>query len=178
MKAVGDISVRQFIQEYLIDDIGEVVKKHPYFAFLLISVGIEFIGKCQNDHDWDDYKIISPHDNFENGLKFKPLKAYANKNLYQDLRNGLAHALLIKNNLNLSDKNANNSLSSDEFYDRFKEACKLVLNATKRADGRTFTSDNIEIKKDLDSTFFNISDETNTNGECSSITALTNTILT
>lgn len=174
MKTVGDISVRQFIQEYLIDDIGETVKKFPYFAFLLMSVGIEFLGKCQNSYDWDDYNSnISPKDNFNNGLKIGPLKRYANMDLCNKLRNGLAHALLIKQGIKVSQGDSSDALNSDTFYADFKEACESVLNAKDNGCGKIMTADSIEIKKNLDATFFTITGGTNQKDELFSMTAIT-----
>lgn len=40
---------RDFINETLIGEIGAIVngkEKHDYLSFLLISCGIEFLGKC------------------------------------------------------------------------------------------------------------------------------------
>ena len=93
MNTSEDVSVRKFIEDYLITQIGEIKPKYPYFAFLLMSVGIEFLGKCQNDYDWDDFSRIKPNENFDNGLKIYPLKKYVTTGLYDKLRNGFAHAL-------------------------------------------------------------------------------------
>lgn len=173
MNTTGDISVRQFIQKYLIDEIGEIVKTHPYFAFLLMAVGIEFLGKCQNSNDWDDYNNISPKVNFNNGLKIEPLKRYANMDLCNKLRNGLAHTLLIKQGIKVSQGGGSNALNSDTFYADFKEACESVLNAKDNGCGKILTTDGIEIKKNLDATFFTITVGTNKEDELFSITATT-----
>ena len=174
MNTTVNVSVRQFIQEYLIDDIGNIVKTHPYFAFLLMAVGIEFLGKCQNSYDWDDYNSnIGPRKNFNNGLKIGPLKRYANMDLRDKLRNGLAHALLIKQGIKVAQGDSPNALNSDTFYADFKEACESVLNAKDNGCGKIMTADSIEIKKDLDATFFTITGGTNQNDELFSMTAIT-----
>ena len=47
-------SGKEFIREYLIGKIGKLKDSEPYIAFLMMSIGIEFLGKCLNDkHDWD-----------------------------------------------------------------------------------------------------------------------------
>lgn len=169
----SDVTVRYFIQKYLIGQIGLIKKDYPYFAFLLMAVGIEFLGKCQNEHDWDDYKLIQPRENFNNGLNLDPLKKYANLDLYDKLRNGLAHSLLIKQGINVSEGDYPNALNSNTFYSDFEAACNLVLNAKDDGSGKIMTTDGIEIKKNLDATFFTITVGTNKEGELFSITATT-----
>ena len=169
----NNVSVRKFIQDYLIDQIGDIKNTNPYFAFLLMAVGIEFLGKCQNEHDWDDYKLIQPRDNFNNGLKIGTLKKYANKDFYDKLRNGLAHALLIKKGVKLSEGEYEDALNSNTLYQDFKIACNEVINAAKGEDGILRTSEGIEIKKDLDATFFYVSEKHNVDGDIFSITATT-----
>lgn len=171
-----DVTVREFIQNYLIDQIGDIKDRHPYFAFLLMAVGIEFLGKCQNSHDWDDYGKVGPYKNFEKGLTIGPLQKYINRGLYGTLRNGLAHALLIKQGIKVSQGDYPNALNSDTFYADFKEACESVLNAKDNGCGKILTTDGIEIKKNLDATFFTITVGTNKEGEFFSITATTQSI--
>lgn len=168
-----DVTVRVFIKKYLIGQIKEIKNNHPYFAFLLMAVGIEFLGKCQNEHDWDDYKLIQPRENFNNGLNLAPLKKYANLDLYDKLRNGLAHSLLIKQGINVSEGDCANALNSNTFYSDFEAACNLVLNAKDDGSGKIMTADGIEIKKNLDAKFFTIEDGVNQDGEFYSLTATT-----
>ena len=127
MKTVGDISVRQFIQEYLIDDIGNIVKTHPYFAFLLMAVGIEFLGRCQSTNTWNDSQNSKNY--FDDGLAVPPLCQYAKKYpcLYHQLRCGLAHAYR-PGGIMLSNKGGVGDISCDDFYADFIAACKNVLD--------------------------------------------------
>ena len=173
MKQNENVSVRKFIEDYLITQIGEIKQGYPYFAFLLISAGIEFLGKCQNYYDWDDSSKIRPNVNFNYGLKIGPLKKYANMDLFNKLRNGLAHALLIKQGINVSQGDYPNALNSDTLYADFKEACESVLNAKDNGSGRILTTDGIEIKKNLAATFFTITEGLNPEGEFFSMTAST-----
>ena len=168
-----DVTVRVFIKDYLITKIGEIKDTQPYFAFVLMAIGIEFLGKCQNEHDWDDYKLIQPRVNFNNGLNLAPLKKYANLDLYDKLRNGLAHSLLIKQGINVSEGDYHNALNSNTFYSDFEAACNLVLNAKDDGSGKIMTADGIEIKKNLDATFFTIENGVNQDGEFYSLTATT-----
>ena len=140
-----------------------------------MAIGIEFLGKCQTNFDWDDSKEkIKPYKNFENGLKLDPLKKSANiKGLHDKLRNGLAHAFLIKQGINVSEGDCANALKSNTFYSDFEAACNLVLNAKDDGSGKIMTADGIEIKKNLDATFFTITEGTNQDGELFSLTAAT-----
>ena len=59
---------RDFINETLIGEIGAIVngkEKHDYLSYLLISCGIEFLGKCTAPikTNWQDHK--------KNGYYFK-----------------------------------------------------------------------------------------------------------
>ena len=147
METIENITVKQFIENYLIRDIALVKKDYPYFAFLLMAVGFEFLGKCQSEDDWNHQ---NPQYYFENGFQLTELaERYRDLDLYHNLRCGLVHSLLIKDRISLSDK-GNDSLSDsiiscDEFYEHFKSACEKVLNGE------------VEIRKDLNSTFFPVS---------------------
>lgn len=157
-----DVSVREFIEEYLIGHIGKIKEGYPYFAFLLMAVGIEFLGKCLNEfEDWDDYKFTKPSDNFDEGLKVPSLNKYQNKNLYYELRCGLAHSFLTNNGLKLSDKDG--VVNCEEFYKDFESACREVL-AMKNLP-----------KKNLDSPFFTIANKVNADGSIVSTTGHTST---
>ena len=126
MKTVGDISVRQFIQEYLIDDIGNIVKTHPYFAFLLMAVGIEFLGRCQSTNDWNNTQNSKTY--FDDGLAVPTLCQYATRypNLYHQLRCGLAHAYH-PDGIIISNKGEEGDISCDDFYTDFVAACRNIL---------------------------------------------------
>ena len=127
MKTTGNISVRQFIQEYLIDDIGNIVKTHPYFAFLLMAVGIEFLGRCQSTNAWNDRHKPSVY--FDDGFAVPPLCQYTKNypDLYHKLRCGLAHAYR-PDGIILSNEGGAGDISCDDFYANFVAACKNVLD--------------------------------------------------
>lgn len=151
-----NVTVENFIEDYLIKQIGEVKACHPYFAFALIAIGIEFLGKCQNSYtDWNYYKHSQPEKDFNLGLSIPPLNKYSNMGLFQNLRNGMAHSFLTKGKLLLSNthNSESNCLDLDEFYANFAEACRKVL------DGE------IQLPvKNLSDTFFNVKEVVNTNG--------------
>ena len=68
--------------------------------------------------------------------------------------------------------------SSCILYEDFKNACYEVLNAIRGVDGILRTSKGIEIKKDLDATFFTTTNGINQQSEPFSITANTQNIQT
>ena len=121
-------TVQEFIEECLIADIGKLKSEYPYFAFLLLATGIEFLGKCQNNNaDWQT--TGQSESDFNTGLSLFPPK-YQGMDLYNNLRCGLAHAFIPDKGLRLSDVKGqdNTVLSCEEFYDDFKAACNKVLS--------------------------------------------------
>ena len=129
----NNVTVREFIQKYLIDQIEDVKNSHPYFAFLLMAVGIEFLGRCQSSKGWNDPKQNASV-YFKDGLDVAPLNKYRVKypDLYHQLRCGLAHAYHPEGII-LSDKEGASDISCEEFYADFVDACKNILagNAPK-----------------------------------------------
>lgn len=121
---------KDFMQEFLIDKIGELKDKEPYVAFLMMAIGIEFLGKCLNNKsDWDTKNMTKK--DFNSAInKLKPLKKYRNWDLYDKLRCGLAHSMMVKNGLMIKDKGSSSSasISCEEFYRDFKAACEEVMN--------------------------------------------------
>ena len=121
-------TVQEFIGECLIADIDKLKGEYPYFAFLLMATGIEFLGKCQNSiADWQT--TGQGKSDFKKGLSLFPPK-YQGMDLYNNLRCGLAHAFIPDKGLRLSDVKGqdNTVLSCEEFYDDFKAACNKVLS--------------------------------------------------
>ena len=39
---------KEFIQKVLIDEVDKIIEHHPYIAFSIMTIGIEFLGKCIN----------------------------------------------------------------------------------------------------------------------------------
>lgn len=121
-------TVQEFIGECLIKDIGRLKDEYPYFAFLLMAAGIEFLGKCLNEHvEWQTQGQSRP--DFDTGISLFPPK-YHGMDLYNNLRCGLAHAFIPDKGLRLSDVKGqdNTVLSCEEFYDDFKAACNKVMS--------------------------------------------------
>ena len=127
MNTTVNVSARKFIEDYLIKQINTIKQDHPYFAFLLMSVGIEFLGRCQSTNAWNDRH--KPSDYFDDGFAVPPLCQYTKKypDLYHQLRCGLAHAYR-PDGIILSNEGGAGDISCDDFYADFVAACKNVLD--------------------------------------------------
>ena len=95
---------KEFIQGVLINEIDDIVERHPYLAFCLIAIGIEFLGKCLLTDEKDWHKI-PPKKAFEKGLDLliKENPKYGELDLRSELRNGFAHTFLPKSTIALSE---------------------------------------------------------------------------
>lgn len=133
---------KDFIKNVLINEMKDIVTKHPYLAFALISIGIEFIGKCaltECDH-WDikqnEHKKYKP---FDKGMELmtKVDNRYSLLNLKNELRNGFVHTLLPKSKIALSEvrhgakhfeqKNNQTILVIEILYRDFVKICHMIL---------------------------------------------------
>jgi hypothetical protein len=132
---------KEFIDGVLINEMKDIVNKHPYFSFLLISVGIEFLGKCllTNHQNWN---AIRANKAFTKGVEMlhKIDERYKELNLKDELRDGFAHTFLPKSKIALSEIRAGAKnfqihgsgktvLVAEEFYRDFVIACREVINA-------------------------------------------------
>lgn len=66
MNTTVNVSAREFIEDYLIKQINTIKQDNPYFAFLLMAVGIEFLGRCQSTNDWNNTQNSKTY--FDDGL--------------------------------------------------------------------------------------------------------------
>jgi hypothetical protein len=95
---------KEFIENVLINEMRDIVERHAFMSFLLISVGIEFLGKCllTEHHNWHD---IKPETAFNKGKELMATinPEYGNIDL-KNLRNGFTHTFLPKNQISLSER--------------------------------------------------------------------------
>jgi hypothetical protein len=129
---------KEFIQEVLIDEFKDIVERHPYIAFSLIAIGIEFLGKCILTQ-FQDWHNINAERAFNRGLSLMVLedKRYGKLNLRIELRNGFAHTLAPKSKIALSEvkhgaihfseAGGRTILVIETFYQDFVSACKSVI---------------------------------------------------
>ena len=132
----------EFIKSVLIDEIGSMIEGHPYISFIVMGIGIEYLGKCI-DKSLSDWNVSgrSARD-FKKAIKTIPsLKKYepylSSHDLYGSFRCGLAHAVSTKMSITLSSKNEQGhlietngrlNLKVEDFYTDFKTACEFVKN--------------------------------------------------
>lgn len=126
--------VSVFIKNYFIEEIGSLVENHPFVALTLMSIGVEFLGKCLNPNPWNDPNersgstFNSAVNNFESLNKYSVVT-----DLYHNLRCGLAHRLMVQGQIILRpDKNdltgPTFTIGCKDFYTDFKQACLDAIN--------------------------------------------------
>ena len=131
---------KDFIKEVLIDEVGSLIDKHPYISFILMGIGIEFLGKC-TDSGLNDWNVSGrSREDFENAIKRIPsLQKYETHlttyDMYGSFRCGLAHAAAPKYKITLSSKqetahlienNGRLNLKVEDFYADFKAGCEHI----------------------------------------------------
>ena len=140
-KTQRPVSVKEFIENYYIKDLEGLINNHPFTAFLVISCGIEFLGKCLSSNDWFDRGHST--DDFNNALKvFDSLNKYSslglefNKNdgedisLYSRIRCGIVHSSVPKIGLSITEgkNNLPNEIGLKDLSKDFINACKSLLD--------------------------------------------------
>lgn len=137
---VVKVTVKEYIENYLIKEIGEIKDEHPYFAFLLMAVGIEFLGKCQNtDYKWN--KTGQAERDFNLGMGLFPAK-YQNMKLFERLRCGMAHPFITQNGIQIYKSLFEDAtvISCDDFYKDFTEACNKIVSGNVEMPRKKLTN--------------------------------------
>lgn len=136
-----------FIRGTLIGTLGSMLPKnkigYPYELFILIAIGIEFLGACEDNLGWHKEERGLSKARFMNGLDLFPTQYYRHKKfLYKKLRCGMAHTFAPASGLgigenrhgtgNLIGKVENQEtielqLNLESFYSDFKSACEKVI---------------------------------------------------
>ena len=152
------IKPKEFIQTVLINEIGELTDSHSYISFILMGIGIEFIGKCI-DKSLTDWNVSGrSKQDFENAIKAIPsLKKYepylVSHQMYSSFRCGLAHAVSPKLQITLSSKqemahlvesNGRLNLKVEDFYNDFKDACNYIISQNY-TNGDKMNADFLEV---------------------------------
>lgn len=149
------MTAKEFIKNELIEGIGGIIDTHPFIAFMAMSAGIEFLGKCLDvDKEWDDR---NPQSNFNNaiGSLFPP--EYQNFDLYHALRCGMLHSCIPESSIALSNNHdsfetititgeVRTVISCKKLYTDFSKACDNVIK-----DNRLDKKTNTEFYQVLDS---------------------------
>lgn len=134
---------KEFIRITFLDQYKKIAYEYYYISFVLIAIGIEFLGKCLDEKvSWQQSGFSKTHfDKTINELmpKYKPYNDIFH--LADSLRNGMAHAFLPKSgigftnreeakryyNRNLKITNKQLTLVAENLYDDFEAACKKIL---------------------------------------------------
>lgn len=138
---MSTLKPKQFIQNFLIDEIGEIHNKHPYISYAIMAIGIEFLGKCLNgSEDWNQKGNCERDFNLAiNTLKsFAPYRPLLTSHkLWDSLRCGFLHSFVPKDTIRLSSKSeaehlaeitsSQINLKCENFYADFKAACEEVI---------------------------------------------------
>lgn len=97
-----DMSNEEFIQKILIEEIGEIKDKHPYLMCMLVSQGIEFLGKTlrpiNNASGWNENQNAKR--DFQSAIKLLPsLRKYAEIDIYQRIRCRFCEKMVTDDNM-------------------------------------------------------------------------------
>ena len=151
------MNVREYIEQFLIKEIGELVENHPFQAFTLMATGIEFLGKCLNENEWDtpsqgSSDFNSAIEKLDHLVKYKEIK-----NLYDKLRCGLAHLCVPKAGIELCPNHNELKtypiiLGCRDFYEDFKEACNEIINDPKQQVKKKMDEDFVKVVENSTST--------------------------
>lgn len=139
---MADMDPKHFIKTVLIDELGQLIPTHPYISFVMMGIGIEFLGKCLDSahSDWNVPGRSAA--NFKEAILTIPsLQRYRtylhSHKLYSSFRCGLAHAVSPKLQVTLSSKKemghlvqhgSSVNLKAEDFYADFRAACEHVIS--------------------------------------------------
>jgi hypothetical protein len=138
---MATLKPRDFIKTVFIDEVNAIINNHPYIAFMVMGVGIEFLGKSIDKSltNWDT--AHRSRKDFNDAIKNIPsLQKYEpfidSHDIYSSLRCGLLHSAVPGHSITLSSKteaahllqdNGRLNLKVEDFYADFKLACEHVI---------------------------------------------------
>ncbi len=153
------LSIESFVRTILLGDLRCLTYDHHFLAFGPISVGIEFLGACQDEQEFGAERLSGKR--FERGVEdfmrlVNPLYSTYNRsfNLYKNLRCGMAHIMRPQGSISFACRQntrcaGQNHLAliggstlilvAEDFYDDFAKACELLLVELPRKTTRKFT---------------------------------------
>lgn len=156
---------KEFIKITFLEHYKDISYKYHYISFILIGIGIEFLGKClDEDKNWQQSGFSKIHFNKAiNELMPKYIPYNSQFNLHDSLRNGMAHALLPKykigltnrleakeyNNKHLDIKNGMLILVAEDLYYDFRKACNIIMQCDFDKDSKMNT-DALSVPQDYD----------------------------
>lgn len=138
-----EFTKQEFIWKYLIDEIEDIVERHPFHAFVLMAVGVEHLGILLSRRE-DVFEANHSKKDFNRAINelnsLAPYRQYLDAtsvDLYTGLRCGLNHAFMPKTNILLTSKldlrhlvhdiEGRLILRCEDFYSHYKSACEEVI---------------------------------------------------
>jgi hypothetical protein len=83
---------RTFIKRVLVDEIGDIVPHHPYLAFPLIAIGLEFLGRAVDvGRPWNHTCLGGGQRPFDEAIGRLFPQSYHDKDLRRSMRNKMLH---------------------------------------------------------------------------------------
>lgn len=137
------IDIATFIQDNYISELKRLIQnRHFFVAFLVISSGIEFLGKAISNHGWFKKGMSKKDFNYALAV-FPSLNKYSNlgikydssqndESFYAIVRCGIVHASRPLQGISLSDTNnlLPNEIGIIDLSTDFFTACNDLLNST------------------------------------------------
>lgn len=121
--------------DYYKKEIEKIKESSPFLSVLCIAAGIEFLGKLLSTDSIDNGNC---REKFNNALReFDTLTEYADKNLYDLVRCGLAHRISVKEGIILSIEQSTNLnslpivLNVNSFFEAFAKAVEEAQAKTE-----------------------------------------------
>lgn len=147
----------EFIRNVLAAEVGDIVERHKYLSFSIISQGIEFLGACLDEFDFDLQNNSGQR--FDNALlELFPstYKIFADRkkdiSLYKNIRCGLIHYGIPKKkfvlgsimngdnedihlkSIKCKDGSKRYGLIAEIFYKDFRNACRTLAEIIDNGD--------------------------------------------
>lgn len=128
-------TTQEFIQKHIIEELPDVVERHPYFAFCLMGIVIEVFGKLitpgrsLGDTGTSEADFKYAIDNLEGFKDYRNIPL----NLYVSLRCALVHRVIPGPDIELSpdgDEPTKREFGAKQMFERIKVAwAEVLLNA-------------------------------------------------
>jgi hypothetical protein len=132
---------KEFIKTVFVDELKSLIDTKPYISFMIISIGIEYLGKCINKEISNWQQEGKSKKNFEKAiLEIPSLKKYSiyleKYKFYDSFRCGLVHAASPKFQItfsregqtnHLEENNKQLNLKIEDFFKDFEDACNYVI---------------------------------------------------
>ena len=133
--AESTFSCVQWLTRYK-EEIAKIKESSPFLSVLCISAGIEFLGKLLYEDSLDNGNGCG--EKFNKALEnFTSLNKYANKNLYNLIRCGLAHRISVKEDIKL-----------DPNHESQLDTTPIIINPNKFFDDFAIAVDEAQTKTD------------------------------